>query len=503
MGMTGAPIRRVVIVGGGTAGWMTALALTRMAPPHAPTVTLVESPEIGTIGVGEATLPTIRHFNVWADVDERSFVRETQATFKLGIEFRDWREPGHSFFHGFGDHGPEIAGLSPYHQLIRLRLGETLDTFSLPAQAARLNRFQPPSSDSRSLASTYSYAYHFDASLYAQHLRHLAITAGVEHVQGRIVDVEQAGESGLITRLRLEGERSVGGDLFVDCSGFRSLLLGQTLGVPFEDWSHWLPTDRVWAVPCAGTDTIEPYTRSTAGTAGWRWRIPLQHRIGNGHVYASAFEDDQGALDALMRNLDGEALAEPRQLRFKAGHRRHFWVGNCVSIGLSGGFLEPLESTSINLIERGISQFVQLFPFGGLHPVLADEYDRTMINAFAGIRDFIILHYRLGRRTEPFWRAMRDQPIPDSLAEQIALFEQTGEISIRDPESFAEPSWAAILFGLGARATTFHPQADCEPRDAIERHLARGRDLITQHVGQMPPHRRFIERLLGETGPRP
>jgi tryptophan halogenase len=501
--MTGHPIRRVVIVGGGTAGWMTALALTRMAAPHAPAVTLVESPEIGTVGVGEATLPTIRHFNVWADVDERAFVRETQATFKLGIEFRDWRAPGHSFFHGFGDHGPEIAGLPPHHQLLRLGQSEALDAYSLPAQAALAGRFRPPSSDTQSLASTYSYAYHFDASLYARHLGRLATAAGVEHVQGRIVDVALDGETGLISRLLLDGERSVEGDLFVDCSGFRSLLLGQALGVPFDDWSHWLPADRAWAVPCAGTDAIEPYTRSTAGAAGWRWRIPLQHRIGNGHVYASAFQDDQAAVDTLMRHLDGEALAEPRQLRFKAGHRQRFWVGNCVAIGLSGGFLEPLESTSINLIERGISLLVQLFPFAGLNPVLMDEYDRAMINAFAGIRDFIILHYRMGQRTEPFWQAMRDQPIPDTLAEQIALFERTGEISFRDPESFGEPSWAAILFGLGAKPAAYHPAADAEPRDAIARHLTRGRDLIAQHVATMPQHRRFIEQWLGKTEARP
>jgi len=501
--MTGSPIRRVVIVGGGTAGWMTALALTRLAPPHAPAVTLVESPEIGTVGVGEATLPTIRHFNSWANIDERAFVRETQATFKLGIEFRDWRTPGHSFFHGFGDHGPEIAGLSPHHQLLRLGQSEALDAYSLPAQAALAGRFRPPSDDARSLASTYSYAYQFDASLYALHLRRLAIAAGADHVQGRIVHVDLDAGTGLISRLLLEDERSVEGDLFIDCSGFRSLLLGQTLGVPFDDWSHWLPADRAWAVPCAGTDAIEPYTRSTAGAAGWRWRIPLQHRVGNGHVYASAFQDDQTAVDTLMAHLDGEALAEPRQLRFKAGHRQRFWVGNCVSIGLSGGFLEPLESTSINLIERGISLLVQLFPFAGLDPVLADEYDRSMIHAFAGIRDFIILHYRLGQRTEPFWRAMRDQPIPDSLAEQIDLFGQTGEISIRDPESFGEPSWAAILFGLGAKPAAHHPAADAEPRDAIERHLARGRDLITQHVEAMPHHRRFIEAWLGEAEARP
>ncbi|WBO21548.1 tryptophan halogenase family protein [Sphingomonas abietis] len=487
-----------MIVGGGTAGWMTALALARMGPPHAPHISLVESPDIGTVGVGEATLPTIRHFNRWAGIDERDFIRETQASFKLGIEFRDWREPGHSFFHGFGDHGPEIAGLSPYHQMIRLGLGDALDQFSLPAQAARAGRFAPPSDDAKSLAATYSYAYHFDASLYAAYLRRLAIGAGVAHVQGRIDHVARNPETGLIERLSLDDDRSIAGDLFVDCSGFRSLLLGGALDVPFEDWSHWLPADRAWAVPCAGTDAIEPYTRSMACTAGWRWRIPLQHRIGNGHVYASAFQDDQAALDALIDGLDGPPLAEPRHLRFRAGHRRRFWAGNCIAIGLSSGFLEPLESTSINLIERGISLLAQLFPTAGLDDVLAREYDRHMINAFAGIRDFVILHYRLGRRTEPFWQAMRAQPMPDSLADQIALFEASGEIAIRDPESFGEPSWAAILFGLGATPRAYHPLADREPADAIERHLARGRTLIAGHVATMPPHRQFIDALAAQ-----
>jgi tryptophan halogenase len=498
--MNGQAPKRVVIVGGGTAGWMTALALGRMAPPHAPAVTLVESPEIGIVGVGEATLPTIRHYNAWTGVDERAFVRETQATFKLGIEFRDWREAGHNFFHAFGDHGPEIAGLSSYHQFMRLGLADRLDDFSLPAVAARAGRFRPPSEDERSLASTYSYAYHFDASLYAAHLRTLAVATGVSHVQGRIAHVGLDSSSGLIERLGLDDGRTIEGDLFIDCSGFRSLLLGDALSVPFEDWSHWLPTDRAWAVPCAGGQVIEPYTRSTADVAGWRWRIPLQHRVGNGHVYASAFQDDQTALDTLMANLDGEALGEPRQLRFRAGHRRRFWVGNCIAIGLSSGFLEPLESTSINLIERAIGLVVQLFPTRGPDPVLAEEFDREMTRSFASIRDFIILHYRLGRRPERFWQAMREQPIPTSLAEQIALFEATGEIAIRDPESFAEPSWAAILFGLGATPRSHHPLATRPAPEAVKAHLKRGRALIGRHVSEMPFHRDFVNGLV--TGER-
>jgi len=496
--MTQGSIKSIVIVGGGAAGWMTALALSRMAPPALRSVVLVESPEIGTIGVGEATLPTIRSFNAWAGLDEAAIVRDSHATFKLGIEFRGWRGDGGAFFHGFGDYGPDIAGLAPYHQIVRLGLAGSLGDFSLPTVAARVGRFAPPAGREGTLAASYSYAYHFDAGLYAAHLREVAIAAGTLHVQGRVDHVAVNGESGLIENVRLDDGRTIAGDLFIDCSGFRALLIGGALGAAFEDWSHWLPTDRAWVVPCAGGGEITPFTRATATTAGWRWRIPLQHRIGNGQVYASGFQDDEAALSNLLAGLEGAPFAEPRLLRFRAGHRRRFWSGNCVAIGLSGGFLEPLESTSIHLIERGIGFLIERFPSTGFDPALARDYDRLMTQAFASIRDFIILHYRLNRRTEPFWRMMRDQPIPDALAHQIELFVETGEIAINDPRSFAAPSWAAILFGMGLVPRHYHPLADREPREAVAAHLGRGCRMIADLVAAMPSHRRFVSRFAGE-----
>ena len=493
--MTG-PVRHVVIAGGGTAGWMAALTLARMAPPSRPTITLVESPEVGTVGVGEATLPTIRAFNAALGIDEAEFVRETRATFKLGIEFVDWRGPGHRFFHGFGDHGPDIAGLPPHQQLVRLgpEAVASLDDFSIPAVAARHGRFQPPAA--QGLASTYSYAYHFDATLFAAFLRRLAIAAGVTHVQARIGGVRLA-ETGDIAALRLEDGREVAGDLFVDCSGFRSLLLGEALGTPFVDWSHWLPCDRALAVPCASDRRFDPFTRSTAGPGGWRWRIPLQHRTGNGHVYASGAISDDEAMAQLLAGLEGEPLAEPRRLFFRAGHRRRFWQRNCVALGLASGFVEPLESTSIQLIEKGIGLLVELFPTTGPDPLLAEAYDRAMIASFEGIRDFILLHYRLSRREGPFWDAMRAMPIPDSLAEQIALFAEAGLVSIRDHQGFAEPSWVSMLLGLGCTPRHPHPLADREPVAAVAQHFARGRAAIAQLVRAMPTHAAFLSRLIG------
>jgi tryptophan halogenase len=291
--------------------------------------------------------------------------------------------------------------------------------------------------------------------------------------------------------------RRLAGDLFVDCSGFRSLLLGQALGVPFEDWSHWLPCDRAWAVPCASNRLYEPFTRSIADEGGWRWRIPLQHRTGNGHVYASGAVSDQAALEALLAGLDGEPLAEPRQLTFRAGHRRRFWAGNCVALGLASGFIEPLESTSIQLIEKGIGLLIELFPTNGPDPVLAAEYDRAMVASFENIRDFVSLHYRLSRRDGDFWRAMRAMPIPDSLAEQIALFAETGQVSIRDHGSFAEPSWVSILLGLGLVPRHHHPLADDQPADAVARHFAGGAATIERMVGAMTTHRAFLSRVIG------
>lgn len=488
-------VRRIVIVGGGTAGWMTALALVRMAPPSNFTITLVESAEIGIVGVGEATLPTIRQFNDAVGVDEPSVLRNAHATFKLGIEFCDWHRRGHRFFHGFGDYGPDIAGIAPFHQITRLGRYDQLDDYSVAAVAARAGRFAHPAEPGGGLASSYSYAYHFDASRYAANLARIAVAAGVGHVEGQVEHVAIGAGSGLIEKLVLRDGRTIEGDLFIDCSGFRALLIGGAMGVGFEDWGYWLPADRAWAVPCAGGEDIAPFTRATATSGGWRWRIPLQHRVGNGQVYSSAFQDDDAALTELIAGLEGEPLAQPRQLRFKTGHRRQFWAGNCVAIGLSGGFLEPLESTSINLIERGIGRLIELFPTAGLDPALMRDYNRTMSDAFSSIRDFIILHYRLSERDEPFWQAMRRQSIPDTLAHQIELFTATGEIAIIDDRSFAAPSWAAILFGMGIVPRSYHPLADRQPIGNVAVHFDQGKRMIGDLVKRMPMHRAYFDRM--------
>lgn len=494
--MSGQHINRVVIVGGGTAGWMTALALARM--PRSPAILLIEAPEIGTVGVGEATLPTIRHYNRAVGIDEAEMLRAAQATFKLGVQFCDWRHRGHRFFHGFSDHGPEISGFAPYHQFVRLGLGDRIDEYSIAAVAAREGRFATPALESGSLAASYSYAYHFDASLYAAHVADAAVAAGVRHLKGQVEHIAVHHEIGLIEHVVLRDQRVVDGDLFVDCTGFRALLIGGAMGVGFEDWGHWLPADRAWAVSSAGPAAITPFTRSTATAAGWRWRTPLQHRIGTGQVYASAFQDDEAAHAELLASLEGEALGEPRQLRFRAGHRHRFWKGNCVAIGLSGGFLEPLESTSINLIERGIGRLIELFPTVGFDPVLMRDYDRTMTDAFASIRDFIILHYRLSGRDEPFWQQMRSQPIPETLAHQIELFAATGEIAIVDDQGFGVPSWAAILFGMGMVPRAYHPLADRQPTAAVRAHFDRGRRMIGSLVSAMPEHRAFIDNVMAQ-----
>ncbi len=493
------PIGKVVIVGGGTAGWMAAAAAARFLDDGQRQITLVESDAIGTVGVGEATIPPILGFNQLIGVDERDFVRATGATFKLGIEFVGWDTGDDRYMHTFGTIGRDIQGLA-FHQLwLKLRdhsgIGG-IDAYSPGGVASSLDRFGLPNEDQRrSGASPMAYAYHFDANLYAAFLRRRAEDAGVTRIEGRIVGVDRDPDTGHVRAVRLDDDRAIEGDLFIDCSGFRSLLLGETMGVAFEDWSHWLPCDRAIAVPTEPTTPLSPYTRATARPAGWQWRIPLQHRTGNGHVYASAHMSDDEATALLLANLGGKPTADPRQLRFKAGRRAKMWEGNVVALGLSGGFLEPLESTSIHLIQTGISKLFALFPDAGFGDVERDEYNRLMGDAYTSIRDFIILHYHATRRDDfAFWRHVRTMPIPDSLTRKLALFREKGRIFRYDDELFGIPSWVQVLLGQNVIPVGYDPIVDALDEDRVADALRQMRAATLRAAEALPRHADFVAR---------
>ncbi len=497
--MTPSHIRRIVIVGGGSAGWMAAASLSRLIGRAVDEVVLVESSAIGTVGVGEATLPTIRQFNQAQGIDEIDFMRATQATFKLGIEFCDWQRPGHTFFHGFGDFGPAIEGVAPHQLWLATRDAGDEDGYerqSITSIAARLGTFAPPVPNPASVLGSYSYAFHFDAGLYAAFLRGLAEKRGVTRIDAHIDDVRLRPEDGFIAAIVLKDGREIEGDLFIDCSGFASLLLGKTLGVAFDDWSQYLPVNRAWAVPCERTQTTTPFTRSTARQAGWQWRIPLQSRIGNGHVFSDAFTSETEAVDTLMNNLDGRPQAEPRLIRFTTGRRQKSWVKNCVALGLSSGFLEPLESTSIYLVEAGIGRLIELFPDRHCEPRLADEYNRQMSVNQASIRDFIILHYCLSKREGPFWDHFRTLELPDTLRHQIEMFKATGRVAINDAKSFGETSWVSIFLGQGLRPLRHDPIVELMDKTKVARELERRQSLIDGAARSLPPHDQFINRFV-------
>lgn len=454
--------RSVVVVGGGTAGWMAAAALSRFVPPDC-TVTLVESEEIGTVGVGESTIPQMTVFNQGLGIDEAEFVRATSGTFKLGIEFVDWLRPGHRYFHGFGSVGRDV-GLVPFHHFWLRSLAEgghdALSAYSPTTLAAAEGRFGKPSAADGAARLGFGYAYHIDAIAYARFLRRFAEAGGVRRVEGRITGVDRDPATGDITRLLLADGRSVAGDFYFDCSGFAALLIGRTLGVDFEDWTHWLPCDRAWAVPSANRGEPSPFTRSTARRAGWQWRIPLQHRAGNGIVYASDRMSDDEAHATLVANVDGELLAEPRQLRFRTGRRERQWEANVIALGLAGGFLEPLEATSIYLVQSGIARALRYFPGSRV-----EAADRAAFNAeaefeYAAIRDFLILHYRANQREEPFWEACRTMEIPASLTRKIELFRSSGRIFRENLELFDVSSWLQVMWGQGIRPAGHNPLAD-------------------------------------------
>jgi tryptophan halogenase len=492
------PRHRVVIVGGGTAGWMTAAALARLLPGQSD-IRLVESEEIGIVGVGEATLPHIRAFNERLGIREADFMAWTRGTFKLGIEFRDWGRRGDSYIHPFGTFGRGRGEVDFHHYWTRLRLMGAklppLEEFSFACMLARLNRFDLPSTDALSLASTFGYAYQFDATLFAPYLRALAERLGVRRTEGMVVSVERDGESGDITTITLRDGEKIPGDLFVDCSGFRSLLLGGALEEPFQDWSRWLPADRAMAMPCRTRTDVTPYTSAIAMPAGWRWRIPLQHRTGNGYVYSSAFLDDDSAARTLEAAVEGEAIAPPRALRFRAGRRERSWVNNCVGIGLASGFLEPLESTSIYLVQAAITALIELFPERRISPVDRDEFNRVIDLEYDRIRDFLILHYHATARDDsPFWDYVRTMPVPDSLAEKMELFRRRGRVVKYREGVFLDASWIAVYIGQGVVPQGYDPRANGADADSLVQGMRALHGEIRQSVAALPSHLEYISR---------
>ncbi|WP_296718005.1 tryptophan halogenase family protein [Erythrobacter sp.] len=501
------PVTKIVIVGGGTAGWMTAAALTRVlgAMPGL-SVTLVESEAIGTVGVGEATIPQIIGFNRLLGLDEAQFMRETRATYKLGIEFVDWLRPGHSYVHPFGSFGIDMLGIEFQHFWLRgqtFRESARIDDYSIAAAAGKSGRFAWPRGDNpKSPLSKLSYAFQFDAGRYARFLRAFAESGGATRVEGRITEVLQHGESGFVTALKLEDGREIAGELFIDCSGFRSLLLGQKLGVPFTDWSKWLPCDSAVAVPCELGGRTEPLTRSTARTAGWQWRIPLQHRIGNGHVFSSAHMDRSAATDLLLANLDGKPLADPNQLAFTAGHRAKAWDKNVVALGLAAGFLEPLESTSIHLVQSGIARLLALFPDTGFSRVEINRFNTDTEHEYLNIRDFLVLHYRASERDDSeFWRYCRHLEAPDSLAEKIEMFRSSGRIFRENNELFTEDSWLSVMLSQGITPQAYHPAAWMLDEQETRKRLSHIREVIRQTVDQMPTQADFLHQSGGAIAP--
>ena len=489
-------IRSVVIVGGGTAGWMTAAALGNAIRTGC-TITLIESEEIGTVGVGEATIPPIRTFNEALGIAENDFVKATKGSFKLGIEFVNWGAQDHRYFHPFGSYGRNFDFL-PLHQywLAASARGEApqLDELCMAWAAAKRGKFAPPLHDPRNVLSTYDYAYHFDAGLYAQFLRRYAEARGVVRIEGKIGDVSQHAENGRVSHVTLTDGREVAGDLFVDCSGFRGLLIEGALETGYQDWRHWLPCDSAYAAPCEKAAVLTPYTRSTARAAGWQWRIPLQHRTGNGHVYCSQFISDDEAAGTLMANLDGAALAEPRKLTFTTGRRNLFWNKNVVAIGLSGGFMEPLESTSIHLIQAGISKLIALFPDRNFDPLIIDEYNRIAINEYERIRDFIILHYKLTNRTDSeLWRYCRAMEVPETVTWKIEHFRRHGRLVQRDADLFGPPSWLAVHIGQGNMPEATDPLLPLRGVDHAD-YLAKLEAALARASEALPSHEAYIQQ---------
>ena len=493
-------IKDIVIVGGGTAGWMAAAALSRLTQAHPLKITLVESEQIGTVGVGEATIPPFVEFNQLLEVDEAEMMAAVQGTFKLGIQFANWGKLGDSYIHPFGAYGYSIGGVA-FHQLWHRARQQgdrrPIQAFNAETMAAYFGKFSRTEDYARDDLPPINYAYHLDAGRYAAYLRRYAEQRGVVWREGRITDVEQDGETGDITAVRTDRGDTLSGQLFIDCSGFRGLLIEQTLETGYEDWTHWLPCDRAVALPCNRDDGSPPppFTKATAHSAGWQWCVPLQHRNGNGHVYCSQFMGADEALEILTGNLAGKPTADPNHLRFVTGRRKKFWNRNVVALGLAAGFMEPLESTSIHLINTGINKLLAVLSLDGVTQRQADTFNRLTGKEYARIRDFLILHYNATSRTDTeFWNYCRTMSVPDTLTEKTELFRTTGQIFREEDELFTETSWAAVMMGQGIAMEGHSPIADTVPPSELARDLGEIEKSIRWLVQHMPDHKTYLDR---------
>jgi tryptophan halogenase len=492
--MNGKSVKRVVIAGGGTAGWVAAAALIKQLGPLID-ITLVESDEIGTVGVGESTIPTTRAFHGLLGIYEQAFIRATTSTFKLGIEFENWGRIGDRYFHAFGSVGKSVWMADFQHfwlEAKRQGFGGDYGDYSLEQQAALAGKF------ATSEGSTLGYAYHLDATAYAKFLRGLAEPAGVKRVEGKIAQVEQNAETGFVEALVLESGARIEGDLFIDCTGFRALLIERTLKTGFNDWSEWLATNAAVVVQTESTGPALPYTRAIAHEAGWRWRIPLQHRVGNGLVYCSDYMSDDEARAKLLADSEGEPLFEPRLLRFKAGGRKQVWNKNVVAMGLSSGFIEPLESTSIHLIKIAVTRLIQSFPFDGITDSMVERFNAQSSRELEHVRDFIILHYKATERDDsPFWRRCRDMAIPDSLAQRIALFRENAMAYQGSDELFRIDSWIMVMLGQGIEPQAYHHIAEMMEPEKLKQALTDLKGGIAAELAKLPPHQQFVESYAG------
>ena len=487
--MTTQKVKKVVIVGGGTAGWMAAAAVSKLIGKNLD-ISLVESDEIGTVGVGEATIPTMITLHQLLGINEREFMAEVQATFKLGIEFANWKNVGESYIHSFGFTGEDCWAAGFQHFWLRGKQqgvsGEFGD-YCAELQAAKANKFAVLQRNGL------NYAYHMDASLYAKYLRKLAEKFGAKRVEGKIVEVGTDHQSGDITHVTLASGQKVEGDLFIDCSGFVGLLIDKTLHTGYDDWSHFLPCDSAVAVQTKSISDPIPYTKSTAREAGWQWRIPLQSRVGNGLVFSSEHMSEDEATSALLNNVEGETLTTPRVIKFRTGQRTVQWNKNCVALGLSGGFLEPLESTSIHLIQRGIIRLMQMFPLSGITEADRDEFNRQMSDEYNFIRDFIIMHYHVTERTDTeFWRHCKNMDIPDSLDHRLRLFKDSGRVFQGEGDVFGENSWTQVMLGQGLTPEQYHPIVNMMSDNELERFLKGNRASVDNTLKQLPTHQQFI-----------